>query len=218
MRTIRTKIYLFSELNSAAKEVALENYRNNNLDFDFIYSDAENTVKAFCESFNVKTGLNSWLDCCTSHIDDEILNLTGLRLRKYLLNNFGSTLYKRKYLKSFFSETEPKKWHPLRSYKPTFSRNENKKGFWITYTSKMFLESCCNLTGICYDDNMLKPVYDFLELRSFDDTNFEDLLNACFDAMKETIEKEREYFQSDEYIIEQITENCLEFTKDGKEF
>jgi hypothetical protein len=218
MRTIRTKIYSFNELSKEAQEKAIENFRNNNLTFDFIYSDAESTVKAFCEAFNVKTGNHSWLDCNTSNIDDDILNLTGLRLRKYILNNFGSTLYKRKYIKSFFSETEPKIWHPLRRYEKTFSRRENKNGFWITYSSNIFFESSCNLTGMCYDDDIMKPIYDFLELRTFDNTNFEDLLNSCFDAMRETLEKEEEYMYTDEYISEEILANEYEYTESGKLF
>jgi len=218
MRTIRTKIYKFDELNDDAKQNAIRHYQNEFLTFDHIYSDAENTVKAFCEAFNVKTGSHSWLDFNTSNIDDDILELTGLRLRKYLLNNFGSTLYKRKYIKSFFSETEPKIWHPLRKYEKTFSRRENKNGYWITYTSKMFFESSCNLTGMCYDDDMMQPIYDFLELRTFDSTNFDNLLNSCFDAMRKTLKDEEEYMYTDKYITEEIEANEYEFTENGKLF
>lgn len=218
MRTIRTKIYKFEELSKEAQEKAIENYRNNYLTFDFIYSDAESTVKAFCDAFGVKSGSRSWLDCNTSNIDDDILQLTGLRLRKYILNNFGDTLYKRKYLKSFFSETEPKIWHPLRSYKKIFSRHQNKDGFWVTYRSKMFFEKSCNLTGMCYDDDMMRPIYDFLELRTFGSTNFEDLFNECFGAMRNTLEREEEYMHTDEYISGEIESNEYEYTEEGNKF
>ena len=76
----------------------------------------------------------------------------------------------------------------------------------------------CNLTGMCYDDDMLKPIYDFLELRNFDTTNFEDLLNSCFDAMRKTLKDEEEYMYTDEYISEEIISNDYEFTENGNIF
>jgi hypothetical protein len=220
MRTVRTKVYKFDELNDDAKQNAIRHYQNEHLTFDFIYSDAENTVNAFCEAFNVKTGNHSWLDCNTSNIDDDILNLTGLRLRKYILNNFGSTLYKRKYLKHGQNKINDGKWIWHRMRKLNVIKNgQNKDLIYFVYYSNIQKESKnCNLTGMCYDDNMMQPIYDFLELRSFDSTNFDDLLNSCFDAMRKTLKDEEEYMYTDEYISEEILANDLEFTKDGKQF
>lgn len=217
MKTIEVKIYSFDELTEDAKKVAIENYKNNNLTFDFIYNDAEKTVEAFCEAFNVKIGRHSWLDCNTSHIDDDILNLNGLRLRKYLLNNFGSTLYKRKYLKHGENlNSRPAKLYRMQKLNE-INRGSNKGKFYITYYSNIFVEANnCNLTGMCYDCDMMQPIYDFLELRTFDSTNFEDILNSCFDAMRKTLEKEKEYMYTDEYISEEIEANELEFLETGK--
>jgi hypothetical protein len=219
MKTIRIKIYEFNELSEAAKQTAIENYKNNNLSFDFIYSDAENTVEAFCDAFNVKTGRNSWLDCNTSNIEDNILNLTGLRLRKYLLNNFGSILYKRKYLKTGENlDSRPTKYHRMQKI-TEIQRGLDKGKFYITYYSNLFVVSNdCNLTGMCYDNDMMGPMYDFLELRTFDSTNFEDLLNSCFYEMKRTLENEEEYMYSDEYISEEIENNDWQFTENGQIF
>lgn len=218
MKTIRIKIYKFNELSESAKQKAINDFRDKGIETDFIYSDAENTVNAFCAAFNVKTGRHSWLECSLNHIEDNILNLNGLRLRKYILNNFGSSLYKGKYLNSFFSETEPKIWHPLRSYKKTFSRRENKNGFWITYRSRMFFEKSCNLTGVCYDDDIMQPIYNFLELRTFDGTTFEDLIEECFSSLKNSIEKEIEYRESDEAITEDIEANDYDFLENGNKY
>jgi hypothetical protein len=219
MKTIRIKIYKFDELNENAKQNAIENYRNNNLDFDFIYYDAEKTVEAFCEAFKVNTGNHSWLDCNTNNIDNDILNLTGLRLRKYILNNFGETLYKRKYLKHGELVNERKPFHRMMKQSEITNNCSNKGKFSISYYSNIQKEAKnCNLTGMCYDDNMMQPIYDFLELRSFDSTNFDDLLNACFDAIRKTLKDEEEYMYTDEYISEEILANDFEFTQDGKQF
>lgn len=218
MRTIRTKIYKFEELNKEAQEIAIDNYRNNFLTFDFIYSDAENTVKAFCDAFNVKSGSHSWLDCNTSNIEDSILNLTGLRLRKYLINNFGDTLYKRKYLKHG-KNTEFKKPHHRMMKQTEIKSGPNKGKFYASYYSNICkVANNCNLTGMCYDDDIMQPIYDFLELRTFDSTNFEDLLNECFDAMRKTLQDEENYMYTSEYITEEIASNDYEFTETGKIF
>lgn len=219
MRTIRTKIYKFEELNEDAKSNAIRHYQNNILSFDFIYSDAEKTVDAFCNAFNVKSGSRSWLDCNTSNIDDDILNLNGLRLRKYILNNFGDTLFKRKYLKHGELAATKKSYHRMKKQIEITNNCPNKGKVSVSYYSNIQKESKnCNLTGMCYDDDMLKPIYDFLELRNFDTTNFEDLLNSCFDAMRKTLKDEEEYMYTDEYISEEIISNDYEFTENGNIF
>jgi len=215
MKTIEIQIYKFDELSESAKQNAINEYRKND-SYDFIYSDAENTVKAFCNAFNVKTSYRSWLDCNTSNIEDDILNLTGLRLRKYLINNFGSTLYKRKYLK-IGKVTEAKKpFHPMRKNNE-IKHGLNKGKFYTSYYSNFSnLGNDCNLTGMCYDCDIMQPIYDFLELRSFDNTNFEDILNDCFDAMRKTIDNEIDYRYTEEFIIEEIKANDYDFTVDGQ--
>ena len=219
MRTIRTKIYKFEELTKEAQQKAIEYYRNNILSFDFIYSDAESTVNAFCNAFKVKSGSNSWLDCNTSYIDDDILNLSGLRLRKYLLNNFADTLYQRKYLKHGELRESRKPYHRMMKQIEITSNCPNKGKISVSYYSNIFkVAQNCNLTGMCYDDDMMQPIYDFLELRTFGSTNFEDLLRECFDAMRSTLESEEEYMNTDEYISEEIGCNEYEFTEEGNKF
>jgi hypothetical protein len=218
MRTIRTKIYKFNELSKEAQETAIENYRNKSLTIDFIYSDAECTVEAFCDAFSVKSGSRSWLDCNTSNIDDDILNLTGLRLRKYILNNFGDTLYKRKYLQIGSNSKTLKPFHRMRK-QTEIKSGPNKGLFYSAYYSNICkVAKNCNLTGMCYDDDMMQPIYDFLELRTFNSTNLQDLFNECFNEMRNTLEREEDYMQSEEYITENIEANEYEFTEEGNKF
>lgn len=207
MRTIRTKIYSFNELSKESQANAIENYRNNNLDHDFIYNEAYDSVKAFNELFNTKEGRNSWLNVYTDHINDEILELTGLRLQKYILNNFGYKLFKGKYYSLWSKKEKSFKYH--------------KEGFPVLkqrYSRVIKNETSCVLTGVCYDDDILQPIYDFLELRSFDSTNFYHLLNNCFDSLKKSIDNEINYRNTDECIIEEIEANEYEFLKDGTQF
>ncbi len=219
MKTIELKLYSFDELTEEAKNTAIKNYRNQDNDnCDFIYSDAEKTVEKFCEAFSVKTGRDSWLDCYTSHIDDFILNLTGLRLQKYLYNNFGSTLYKRKYLKHGENfENRPVKLFRMQKLNE-INQGPNKGKFYFTYYSNLKKDTCCNLTGVCYDNDIMQPIYNFLEDRNpeSNNTTFESLFIDCFQSLKKSLENECDYMNSDEYISEQLSENGSEFTENGQ--
>lgn len=95
----------------------------------------------------------------------------------------------------------------------------NKGLFYSAYYSNICkVAKNCNLTGMCYDDDMMQPIYDFLELRTFDETNLQDLFNECFDAIRTTLQEEESYMYTDEYISEEIEANGYEFTKEGKIF
>jgi hypothetical protein len=211
MKTIRIKIYKFEELNKDAQNVSIENYRNNNLDHNFIYSDAYETVKQFNDLFGTTECRDSWLYFRTNNIDDSILELTGLRLQKYIYNNFGFKLFKPAFIGSLKSN-ELKNHYRIRSKKLSNGNVFNP------YYSAIKKETCCVLTGVCYDDDILQPIYDFLNLRTFDSTNFAKLLNECFYSLKKSIENEIHYRNSDESIIEEIECNDFDFLKDGTQY
>lgn len=219
MRTVRTKIYQFNELNDNAKQVAIEKEREN-LCTAFAYDEAHNTVIKFNELFNLKNGSNSWLDCYTSNIDDDILELKGFRLHKYILNNYGSFLFNKKYLKSGQNRTDkPSFTHPMMEVKK-ISQGKNKGLYYVSYYSNFKKDNSCVLTGVYFDDEMLQPIYDFLEKRDFKNCTitFYHLLNNCFEAIEKTIEREIEYMNTDEYLIENIESNEYEFTENGNLF
>jgi hypothetical protein len=216
MKTIEINLYKFEELNKEAKEAAIENYRSENSDFEHIYYDAEKTVKAFCDAFNVETGRNSWLDVSLNHLEEYVLNLSGLRLRKYLINNFSDVLYRRKYLKSGEILDGLKPWHPMRKQK-TLKAGPDKGKIYVSYYSNLFkVEDDCNLTGIFYDHSIMKPLYKFINSGFLTSLNFEDVLKECFDSLKKCLDKEEEYMDSDEYIIEMLTSNDYDFTENGE--
>jgi len=206
MRTVRTKIYKFEELKKESQQIAIDHYRNNYLNNDFIYDDAYDTVKEFNSVFNTKEGRNSWLDVYTNHINDEILELKGFRLQKYIWNNYKNQLFKGKYYSLWSKKDISYKYH--------------KEGYPVLKVrySKVLKQSSCVLTGMCYDDDMLQPIYDFLEKRDFSNCTitFYHLLNDCFDELRKSIENEIDYRNTDDAIIEEIEANDYEFTESGK--
>ncbi len=188
MKTKMITVYQFSELSEETQQKVLDKFRES-IDTYWIYSEAKETVKAFEKYFPTDSkGKNSWLECSVN-ANNEVLELMGLRLRTYLINNFGYVLFR-----------------PKTRYK-----NNTKR------VSKIFTETCCNLTGICYDDDMLSPIYKFIcGSKEYKFHNFEELMKECYQNLEDALRIEEEYRQSDEAIIEDIECNGYEFTEHGQ--
>jgi len=205
MKTIEINLYQFNELSEKAKRKALNKYIKNE-DFSFIWEEAHETVKEFCKKTIIKTYQNSWLEPNFNNIDDSILNLTGVRLLKYFINNFDF-LYKPKYLKYY----DDHKTH--RMIKNKIAINTGNK-YCIAY-SNIQKETSCNLTGVCYDDDLLDPIYKFIQ-NPKDNKNFEDIICECFYNLKKSIENEIEAKQTIEYFAELCEGNDYYFTEQGE--
>lgn len=190
MQEVKVKLYEFSELKEEVKKEVLNKY----IPFvDFIYSDAEKTVDEFCLKFNISTSKNSWLEF-DSYNDIEYVDLKGLRLRKYFLNNFYNTLYKGKY------------------YGKLTKNNKHLKRF-----SSVFFETGCNLTGVCYDLDILQPIYDFITEPNETET-IDSIFKKCFDNLSKLINNEIEYLNSNESKTEAIESFGALYTENGQEF
>jgi hypothetical protein len=151
-RTIRTKVYKFSELSKTAQQTAIDSYRNSGMiDTSYIWDDAHGTVKKFHEIFGTEEGHRSWLDVDFSGIDDNVLELKGIRLRTYIINNYWQYLFKGKYF-SLWSKTEKSYKHYPNGYPVLKYRH-----------SKVLFDNNCTLTGVCYDMDLLQPMYEFLD-------------------------------------------------------
>lgn len=209
MRTIKTKVYKFHELSEAAKDVAVSNYMNSGYDYQEYYNEIIDSVKAMIVLFNLKTG-RQWSDLKYSHIEDNVLELKGIRLYKYLINNYYRDLFKPKYIKSIDREIK------CRQFICKVNQDYRGEKYTMLY-SKLKKDNCCVLTGICYDDDILKPVYDFLKRPDKSET-FKDIINSISSAISRTFNQVEEWVNSDEFIIDTITANDYEFTKDGKQF
>lgn len=203
MRQEVIEIYKFDELSEAAKRTALDNFQPVT---DHIWEDARDTVKVFNNLFGTKEGINSWLDVRTGHIDDTILELTGSRLMSYLWNKYGGDLYKPAYMGSINHEVKHKRT----------KINDSKSGKYSMYYSGYKREYSCPLTGVCYDNDILKPIIEAMQKPS--EQTFEELLKECFETLRISVENEIEYRNSDEAKTEDIEANEYEFTEDGERF
>ena len=218
MRTQEITIFTFEELTPEAQHHAIEKYRNSSYD-NFCGQEYEDTLKAFKKLFPVK--VRDWQvdPCCYSYCDmysqasDEINDLSGLRLFKYLINNFGGTLYKRKYLGSLKTQNQPHSRHRMVK-NVEISRGTNKGKFYASVYSNCRTEQCCNLTGVYTDESILQPLYDFLQAPN-KNTTFADLMEECGNAWASAFSKSIEHENSDEYIKDCLINNDYEYTEEG---
>lgn len=81
-------------------------------------------------------------------------------------------------------------------------------------------DNSCTLTGVCYDQSILQPIYDFLQYTGKPDyysyMDFETLMDECFASLEKDVEDEENAQYEDDAIIDTIQANDYEFTKDGK--
>lgn len=199
-------MYQFDELSSEAKQKAMAWYREGE-DFEYIFSEVRNTLDAFCAVFPVKWSAfdpdepyrSSW----SINLDDHIEELTGWRLATYLWNNYRTELFEGKYYGKWVS-VEKSAEHPHGTRH-------------VSRHSRVILDKCCVLTGVCYDDSLLDPIYKFLDSPQ-ENINLRDLLDECFHSLLEDVGSELEDLRSDEAIIEAIEANEYEFTEDGGKY
>jgi len=209
MKTVTIEVFTFAELIETAKQKAISNFRNKNYDNSFYFDEIIETVKKVIELFNLKTG-REYSDIKTSHIDDTILELKGVRLFKYLMNNYGNDLFTPSYIKAIDKEFRCK----LFICKVRTARDGHK---YTQIYSKNKKDNSCVLTGCCYDEDILKPIYDFLK-KPEENTTFEDLMNEIGEAISKTFSDTEDWINSDEFIAEELELNNYEFTEDGNKF
>ncbi len=201
MRQETIEIFGINELSETAKEKAYSEYLSN---IDYFWTDEIlDSAKAFAALFPVK--LTNWqISSYDSDFsfemtcDSDIQELSGQRLATYIWNNYGREIYKGKYYSTAGRYDENGKYH----YKHRYSR--------------IILGNSCVLTGVCFDHDILGPVYEFL--RKPDSRDFYDLMRDCFSEMETAARRELESQESFEYFLDHAAANNYEYTADGKRY
>jgi len=213
--TITRTLYTFEELTPEAQQNAINQYRGDGIDTSSNWEEARASVTAFCDLFNVSTGSNSWLTlvCPSFGNDNHNRNdLTGQRLRTYLINNFPSAFYERKFRRHCKHEnrsTERPKDHRM----VTNIAKDHRGNWYRVFKSNFYVPSCCPLTGMCYDESLLAPLKEFIEKP--DNRDFQDLITEAGESLRQTLENEDDFRNSYECIKEEIEGQGLEFDEDG---
>lgn len=203
MRTLN--VFTFNELSDSAKQKAVECYRAYRGGDDFYFSEYNASLAAFADDIGIN--INNWsygLEGCTVDFDFgdlEVLNtITGARAYAWVVNNVkglrpGPRVY-------------------------TVSREVNRHGFIrneriVKRVSGVYLaDDCCNYTGVCCDEYLMKPFREFL-LKP-DSRSVEDLIKEAIDSYCCALRDDLEYHESDEFLTEElINGDTPEFFENG---
>ena len=168
MRTVRTKVYTFAELTPSAQQTAISNYLNSEREYEWM-DEYIDTIKQGLEFYGFELG-NRWsidyssANCShapiTSSHRTEVDELSGVRLWKYLQNNYST----------YFCKYDKK-------HKPTLDGNCPFTGF---CGDESFLDKVREFmmkpTNISFAELMESSVYDVLKQMEcdYDDQNSEE--------------------------------------------
>ena len=234
MKSINVDVFTFDELSDEVKAKLVE---ENRYEFqgDAVYMDWKDmwapTIKKFEELFNVDLGIDSrygWryrvtfneeyffdngevsdFPDCNGQYSIRMDELSGEKLRNYIDTQFSSCMKRKTF----------------------FGKNYGKRRI-----SRIFKEwDNCPLTGCCSDISILEPIAEYLNHKqgdygwkkadgtinkSWKYYTFEDLMEACADSIIKEIEGSEDYYESDEYVLEELSNRSYgeHFLADGKEF
>ena len=234
MKSINVDVFTFDELSNEVKAKLVE---ENRYEFqgDAVYMDWKDmwapTIKKFEELFNVDLGIDSrygWryrvtfneeyffdngevsdFPDCNGQYSIRMDELSGEKLRNYIDTQFSSCMKRKTF----------------------FGKNYGKRRI-----SRIFKEwDNCPLTGCCSDISILEPIAEYLNHKqgdygwkkadgiinkSWKYYTFKDLMEACADSIIKAIEGSEDYYESDEYVLEELSNRSYgeHFLADGKEF
>lgn len=194
MKVITKTIYNIDELSESAKEKAYSNWQNIS---EYPWgNDNMATLTAFEKIFPVE--ISGWEYGYYKYIkfnmtcENEIENLSGVRLMKYIYNNYYNRITNGK----------------------CFGKVDNKYQY-KQRLSNIIVDTCCALTGYCIDDYILNPIFDFLKSPS-ENITFRDLMEDCLESWLCACHADYEHYFSMENFIEECELNHYEFYNDGE--
>jgi hypothetical protein len=189
METQTLTVYSFDELPEEIQQNLIQKYRENNTN-DFWKSERIASFRAAEEIYK------------DLHNIEE--NISGARLFAWLQNN---VVYNHIHNNWISKHVDGKIKNCHYSHKYDCVKKKLSKVFFTNNFDN------CPLTGVCYDYDFLQPVYDFLKNPSsnIDNTDLE------IPSYESIAEKEWEYYNSDEFIIEELNNLDCQYTVDGRE-
>lgn len=198
MKDVKIKLYTFDELSREAKDDVIERERKEQYGFCFWGiqnngDEMQDTLKAFASAFDVKykIGDDHGRPFITFTVDVNDEDESGKYLLRYLNNHYFAALSRRYY------------WKNGKSRKSRI----------------MYEAGQCPLTGICWDCDILQPIFDWFKSPDWN-LSVRDLMENCFCSVLKTYEEEREFCFSNEYIEDMILNNWEDklYFEDGTEY
>lgn len=190
MKTVTVNIYKIDELSRKAQRRAYEHWLEK-AEYPW-HDDNVKTLRKFEEIFPVKIhefeygGGRNYIHF-TFMEDKDIGNLSGIRLLKYIYNNYFDYISSKEI---FYGKSKIRKSKII--YVPDYS-----------------------LTGYCMDEEILGPIYKFL--KKPENITFYVLLKRCLDAWLDACERDYESYFSFENFLDVASINKYEYLENGDE-
>lgn len=200
MRTVEVKLFQYDELSEEAKEKARNWWRS--IDSYGWHSENRETLEAFCNAFPVDA--KDW-EYSPYHArisprftgEDELGELSGLRLRTYLVNGSG--------------------WSRLLWQAKTYSKHPDYWPGVKKRKSRIIVEpTSCPLTGFYLDEVLLDVLRAFIAKP--DGRTCAELLGDCLHAWANACRDDMAANETDEAAEDAIRANEYEFTEDGERY
>jgi hypothetical protein len=200
MREVTMKVYSVEELSERALSRAYDNWCMNS-----DYPCNEENVKTLLEFERVfpieviEWQYSGGYKYIRFHMtcEDDVADLEGFRLAKYIWNNYRHNIYNGKYYCK--GKIIDGKYHC------------------VSRRSKVNLEEGYNLTGYDIDYDILKPIWDFLDSPK-PNVTFRDLMEECLESWVNACSDDYDSYYSILNFIEIAKVNKWEFYEDGSMF
>lgn len=197
MKEVKCKLYKFEELSEESQKKVMDRERNN--------------IQSW--------GIDAW---DSEHRDtlEKFANIVGIKIRDWEVSDYNhnysfcflSDVYERdaddvkgKYLLRFLNSI----YYEIRSrkYYSCGQRWENGKYHYShRYSEIIWVNNNCPLTGVCYDCDILYPIYKWHKNPNWEKSLY-DLVDECLEEFFSAWEKENAYCGSDEYVKQELTES-----------
>lgn len=198
MRTKTLTVFTVDELNDKAREHAYHKWYQSS--FYPWKEEVHDSRTAFENIFPVKT--THWsIDEWTSDVrfaftgDDDIRELSGLRLHTYLQNHYADELSKGKY------------YSKSRVDEGGVYHSKSRR-------SRILKERDCALTGVWIDSWLLDPVYQFLD-KPTPQMTFYELMQDCLESWADGVSTDMRHYFSQENFTEEAHANEWEYDEHG---
>ena len=197
MKEVKCKLYKFEELSEESQKAVMDRERDKIQQWGIDAWDSEHrdTLNKFAEIVGIKIRnweVSSWRHTYLFYFPSDVYerdanDVTG----KYLL----------RFLNSIYYDIRSRK------YFSCGQRLENGKVHYSHRHSKiLWEEGNCPLTGVCYDYDILNPIYKWHKNPDWEKSLY-DLVDDCLEEFFAAWENECEYCGSDEYVIQELTES-----------
>lgn len=198
MKEAKIKLYKFEELSEESQKVVMDREREKIQEManDAWDSEHRGTLEKFSEIFGIEVRNWEVSECNHNYwlcFPDDIYERDAKEVKgKYLL----------RFLNSIYFDIRSRRY-----YSGRFRYDENGKAHSASRYSKIiWKEMECPLTGVCYDCDILEPIYKWHKNPDWNKSLY-DLVDDCLESFFKQWENEMEQTGSDEYVKQELIES-----------